>query len=117
MEETSTRINTPGLATLAMHAVLTHATDNALPCWRLELLYPGDPRGICVGVDRRALDAWLESLDLADTDPVVSSKPGTALELVRYTGRLTTAIGDVTVTVMSARPGLGLRAVPSGVAS
>lgn len=115
--DTTTRINSPGVATLAMHAILEHATDHALPCWRIELLYPGDPHGIRVGVDRQHLDAWVASLDSTDTDPVVKSVPGCTLDLVQHTGRLSTAIGDITVTIASTRTASGLRAVPSGVAS
>lgn len=119
MESSGTKQDTVTKTTpIAVYAVAQLMLEHRLPA-PLEIVAPSRwAPHLVVKVDTTALDAWLEWMVVTDEQV----RPGVRVpgyETVTYTGRLSTAIGDVAVAVKTARRTVrpALVSVPAGGAA
>lgn len=99
---------TAATTTLAILAVAQHAANYDLSINGIDA--PIGDKAVRVSVPSTNLDAWLDSI-VVDQDPVVRSAPVAGYESVVYGGHLASPIGDVRVTISTARRVVPLRVV------
>jgi hypothetical protein len=101
---TSTSTSTAKTATLAALAIAQHAADHDLDYCGLDLPHRGDEQAITIRVCEPHLDDWLDTVTL-DGSPEVRrpTEVSTGRELVIFRGTVPCPIGDVAVSIWSAR--------------
>lgn len=101
MKPIQARSSTAATTTLAMLAVAQHAADYGLDVHGINAPIADDSIG--VSVPAAQLDAWLDTI-VVDEDPVVRSATSAPYyETVTYRGHLAAPIGDISITISTAR--------------